>query len=381
MKKLLFLLAIPIASYAQNANKEFKLKGELKLQKPVEMVYLGYYNGDERRYDSVKPEKGEFKFEGMIAEPTLANLVVRYSLQPGEEKASRESIQLFMEPTKMELVAKDELKVNSITGSASHVDYVNLTERLKPYSERLNGLYEEYSKHSKAKDNAAMEKVVTVIEKVQKEQDENVFKTFIQDNPSSPVALYAFKQYAGYIIDADKAEPMYNVLSASLRQLPSAVSLKEQMDIARKTAIGQTAMDFTQNDTLGQPVALSSFRGKYVLIDFWASWCGPCRKENPNVVKAFNAYKDKNFTVLGVSLDRPDDKEKWMAAIHKDGLTWTQLSDLQYWDNAVAKQYGIRSIPQNLLIDPQGKIIGKNLRGEKLTEKLEELLGAKSAGR
>ena len=381
MKKLLFLLAIPIASFAQNANKEFKLKGELKLQKPVEMVYLGYYNGDERRYDSVKPEKGEFKFEGMIAEPTLANLVVHYSLQPGEEKATRESIQVFMEPTKMELVAKDELKVNSITGSASHVDYVNLTERLKPYSERLNGLYEEYSKQSKAKDNAAMEKVVTVIEKVQKEQDENVFKTFIQDNPSSPVALYAFKQYAGYIIDADKAEPMYNVLSASLRELPSAVSFKEQMDIARKTAIGQTAMDFTQNDTLGQPVTLSSFRGKYVLIDFWASWCGPCRKENPNVVKAFNAYKDKNFTVLGVSLDRPDDKEKWMAAIHKDGLTWTQLSDLQYWDNAVAKQYGIRSIPQNLLIDPQGKIIGKNLRGEKLTEKLEELLGAKSAGR
>ena len=189
------------------------------------------------------------------------------------------------------------------------------------------------------------------------------------------------EQLERQIIDADKAEPMYNVLSASLRQLPSAVSLKEQMDIARKTAIGQTAMDFTQNDTLGQPVALSSFRGKYVLIDFWASWCGPCRKENPNVVKAFNAYKDKNFTVLGVSLDRPDDKEKWMAAIHKDGLTWTQLSDLQYWDNAVAKQYGIRSIPQNLLIDPQGKIIGKNLRGEKLTEKLEELLGAKSAGR
>jgi len=108
-------------------------------------------------------------------------------------------------------------------------------------------------------------------------------------------------------------------------------------EISKKTAVGKYALDFTQNDTLGKPVSLSSFKGKYVLVDFWASWCGPCRQENPNVVKAFNKYRDKNFTILGVSLDRPNAKDRWLKAIHDDGLAWNHVSDLKYWDNEVAK--------------------------------------------
>jgi peroxiredoxin len=203
--------------------------------------------------------------------------------------------------------------------------------------------------------------------------NEAVYASFVRKHPNSSVALFAVKQYAGWDIDAAKVEPLFNMLPASAKALPSAKALKDRIDIARKTGIGNYAMDFTQNDTLGKPVSLSSFKGKYVLVDFWASWCGPCRRENPNVVKVFNKYKDRNFTILSVSLDRPDAKDKWLAAIHKDNLTWTHVSDLKYWDNAVAKQYGIRAIPQNLLLDPQGKIIAKNLRGEDLDAKLTDV--------
>jgi len=163
-------------------------------------------------------------------------------------------------------------------------------------------------------------------------------------------------------------------LAPAYRGLPTVKGLVEKVAIARRLAIGAPAPDFTQADTLGHPVSLSSFKGKYVLLDFWASWCGPCRAENPNVVASFNKYKDKNFTVLGVSLDRPGAKEKWLKAIHDDQLAWTQVSDLQFWNNEVAREYGIQAIPQNLLIDPQGKIVAKNVEGEELEKKLAEVI-------
>jgi peroxiredoxin len=181
----------------------------------------------------------------------------------------------------------------------------------------------------------------------------------------------------GYAYGADYGDivPLYNGLSNTIKQSPSGKMFAERLPKLKAVAIGAIAPVFDEPDTSGKKIDLSSFRGKYVLIDFWASWCGPCRHENPNVVKAYNRYKNQNFTIVGVSLDRPGNKDKWLKAIHMDGLTWTQLSDLKFWDNKAAVLYGVRGIPQNFLLDPDGKIIAKNLRGEDLEDKLAELFG------
>jgi peroxiredoxin len=374
MKKLLLFLLAPVFVAAQSPSQEFKVKGELTSFKPIDKLFLNYRAGDTNVRDSVQTKDGSFKFEGKIAEPLVATLQVKYIQQPGEERAKWEAMQFFLEPAKIDITAKDSIKNNSVTGSKGQADFEQLKKGEEVYSPALEKLYADYGAARKAGNKEEMNKVEKEIEAIDDEIKEKVYAGFLKNNSKSPVALYALQQYAGWDIDPDKVEPLFKALPASQQKLASAVALKDRIDIAKKTAVGRYAMDFTQNDTLGNPVSLSSFKGKYVLVDFWASWCGPCRAENPNVVKAFNKYKDKSFTVLGVSLDRPNAKDKWLKAIHDDQLTWSHVSDLKFWDNEVAKQYGIRAIPQNLLIDPQGKIIAKNLSGEELNEKLGEVL-------
>src|SRR5882757_7282729 len=168
-------------------------------------------------------------------------------------------------------------------------------------------------------------------------------------------------------------DSLYNTLSPALKGTETAANFQKALEPLKHTAPGTMAPDFTQNDANGVPVKLSSFRGKYVLVDFWASWCGPCREENPNVVRVYNKYKDKNFTILGVSLDKAEGRANWLAAIKSDGLNWTQVSDLKFWSNQVAALYYVSSIPANFLIDPSGKIIAKDLRGDDLDDKLKEV--------
>jgi peroxiredoxin len=282
-------------------------------------------------------------------------------------------IAVFAGSGKVQLISVDSFSNVKVKGSSIHQEYAKMDAQLKEQDKISKPYFDKYTAARLKKDNALMEKIEKSIDSLDEIKKEAVYGTIVRNNPSSPLALYALKTYAGWDIDADKLEPLFSSLPEATRNYPSAIAFKEQLETAKKTGIGRMAPEFTQNDTLDQPVSLSSLRGKYLLIDFWASWCGPCRQENPNVVKVFNQFKDRGFHVLGVSLDRQGQKDKWMKAIHDDQLTWTHVSDLQFWDNAVSKQYGIRAIPQNLLLDPSGKIIAKNLRGEDLVNKMAEI--------
>lgn len=257
----------------------------------------------------------------------------------------------------------------------NHPDYATLQNSLQAVNKKAEDIQTEFKSASKEKQedenyvdsmNKRMSDVIA--------QFSEVLRNFVNEHPDSPVSLIAFSQLLQLDFDLKDVDPVYNKISEQVKNSETGRQIDAHYQAIKKTAIGAKAPEFSQNDPEGKPVKLSDFQGKYLLLDFWASWCGPCRKENPNVVKAYNEFKGKNFEILGISLDNPNAKSSWLGAIEKDKLTWPQVSDLQGWKNDVAVLYGVQSIPQNFLLDPNGVIIAKNLRGEELMAKLAEIL-------
>lgn len=258
----------------------------------------------------------------------------------------------------------------SVKGNANTLamqEYQKAFEPLIKQAQELNTEAKQINPEDEPGKNAFRKKAETFSRDVV-----NTGKQFITSHPKSIASIWLMMNELRSRLEPEEFRQLFESLDKSVQESQYGKSVTAYVKSLKANVLNVAADDFSQEDTKGQPVKLSSFRGKYVLVDFWASWCGPCRQENPNVVKAYNRFKDKNFTILGVSLD--DNRERWLRAISQDGLAWTQVSDLRGWGNEVAVQYGVQSIPTNFLVDPGGKIIARNLRGEELEAKLEQLL-------
>jgi peroxiredoxin len=370
---LVLLLATPLFTLAQD---NFTIQGNLRGVSPkVEKVYISYASGGHNIIDSTIVAGNKYQFEGTIHQPTRIDLRAGYSAQAKEKPSmSRDIITFFADPSDMEIRSLDSFSNATVTGSKSNIEFDKLRTAAKPFESRASGLLKTAAAEEKAGNTAALEQTQQQIDDLQAKLKEDVYADYIRNNPNSPIAFFALQQFSGALIEQpDKTQQLFDLLPQGLRQSPDGRRMETLIQFAKQTPVGSQAPDFAESDPNGQAIALSDYKGKYVLVNFWASWCGPCRAQNSTLVKLYNEYKGQGLEIIGVSLDKPGEKQDWTDAISEDHLSWPQVSDLRFWNSKVGKLYGVVVLPQNVLVDRTGKIIAKNLTMEALSRKLKTL--------
>ena len=354
------------------------LKGAIKGLGNEELILM---NSDRSEITRTKTKNDHFEIVTEVETGDLRYYILYApSVGPLGPSMAIPTIHFFIDSPKITVEAelKDkQMCLKSLKGSPGWEEHNRILESLpssltiqKVY-DRYNQAFHEYNEVEQTEENMKELKAAShEIDVLQRQRREEIFGLFPQYTTSMPFAVI-ISSYFG-IDNIDEAEKVWNQFDPSIRHCYALKQLENLIQRGKNCAVGHEAPNFELITSTGGKIALSSLRGKYVLIDFWASWCPPCRKENPNVVNAFQQYKDKNFTIVGISLDK--DKAKWQKAIADDHLTWAHVSDLKYWDSEIPALYGVRGIPANVLLDPNGVIIAKNITGEDLQNTLKEVI-------
>lgn len=362
MKKLIYLLAAGSMAFAACQNTpSYKITGTVEDIADGDTVYLQEFAGGNLvKLDSAVVKGGAFTFTGR-----QDSAVNRYVTYMKDDK--RFFADFFLENGNINVSLGQE---SSISGTPNNDAYQKFKNDFIALNKEMNDMYRKAQSDSSLTDEQR-ESIMAEIEKKDSVAMDMVYQT-IEANIANPVGVHLLPSYAG-AFDLEKQKALVEKIPATLVN-ERVNKLKAHIEVSEKTAVGQKYIDFSMQTPEGKTVSLSEFVGKnkYTLIDFWASWCGPCRKEMPNVVAAYNEFKGKGFGIVGVSLD--DNADKWKDAIKALGITWPQMSDLQGWSNAGAKLYGVNSIPATVLVDQEGTIVARNLRGDAIKAKLGELL-------
>ncbi|MDR3696965.1 TlpA disulfide reductase family protein [Mucilaginibacter sp.] len=372
MKRIIlgFLLLSQVVVFAQPG--KYAMKGKIgSLNKPA-TVYLLY---NQMIADSAVLKNGEFSFIGSIDQPTAAYLTLN---KAGNGFTSDNYIRFYLETGGIINVASSDTLANAkITGTKNNDDNEKYVAMMAPI-ERRDGALEtmDTSATEAQKSSPQFLKELELLNKDLEKERKAANKKFIIENPSSLVSLFALSSFANYS-DYNEVSMLFDKLSPSVKNSARGKSYAQTLEKMHNVSVGSIAPDFTLPDTTNTRISLSSFKGKYLLLDFWASWCPICRESAPGVLKAYNSYHNRGFNILSVSLDKPGDRQKWLQAIHHDGLLWPQVSDLKFWYSPVVSLYKLTALPQNFLIDPNGKIIARDLDSEELSAKLVEIFGSK----
>lgn len=372
MKKHLLglLVAIPFMAQAQTAIP-YTLKGKIgKLTAPAKIYLLRGVT----IMDSTTLKNGAFELKGTTDVPKEVELVLQRNGQlKNAYSGSTDRLRVFLESGPVVVTSRDSLVNATFSGGVVTKDYQRLQASVKPLLSKVKAMGAEFGKASEQQRQTPefQERMQALGTALTKEYQQR-YMAFIKANPNSWVSLNTLLQMGQpqYALVA----PLYYAFSPALKNSAPGRQYGEMLNSIKDVSIGAQAPNFTQTTPDGKTVSLADYRGKYVLVDFWASWCGPCRAENPAVTKVYNEFKGRNFDILGVSLDKENARDKWVKAIADDQLTWTQVSDLKGWQNEVAQRYHVQSIPQNFLIDPSGKIVATNLRGADLKATLAQFI-------